>query len=210
MTDIISDGRLDIGIARGAYNFEYQRLAWGMDAMTAGSHLREMVPAIKGLRAGDYALDGKHWKFPTTTSSPKPLQQPHVPLWVAARDPTSHDFAIASGYHVQVTPLHLGDSEVEVLMGRFKDASKAHPEIPQRKIMLLMHGFVGADAVDCQKAAEDLRRFYCYFAAWFKNDRPIHQALIQELSETEMAAMPQYSADTMLKNTVTGTPCGGV
>src|SRR5438874_9647713 len=27
-----------IGIARGAYNFEYQRLAGGMDAMTAGSH----------------------------------------------------------------------------------------------------------------------------------------------------------------------------
>src|SRR5437773_2204606 len=45
MTDIISGGRLDIGIARGAYSFEYQRLAGGMDAMTAGSHLREMVPA---------------------------------------------------------------------------------------------------------------------------------------------------------------------
>lgn len=206
MTDIITGGRLDIGIARGAYNFEYQRLAGGMDAMTAGSHLREMVPALKGLWAGDFALDGKHWKFPSTTASPKPLQQPHVPLWVAARDPMSHDFAIANGCHVQVTPLHLGDSEAEVLIQRFEDASKAHPEIPQRKIMLLMHGFVGADAADCQKAAADLRRFYCYFAAWFKNDRPIHQALIQELTEAEMEAMPQYNAADMLKNTVTGTP----
>jgi flavin-dependent trigonelline monooxygenase, oxygenase component len=44
MTDIITGGRLDLGLARGAYNFEYQRLAGGMDAMTTGSHLREMIP----------------------------------------------------------------------------------------------------------------------------------------------------------------------
>jgi flavin-dependent trigonelline monooxygenase, oxygenase component len=206
MTDIICDGRLDIGIARGAYSYEYQRLAGGMDAMTAGSHLREMVPALKNLWAGDYAMNGKHWSFPTTTPSPKPVQKPHPPIWVAARDPMSHDFAVGQGCNVQVTSLHLGDQEVEVLIGRFRDACKAHPEIPKPKIMLLMHGFVGADAADCMRAAKELRRFYCYFAAWFKNELPINQALIQELSETEMAAMPQYNVEDMLKNTLTGTP----
>jgi flavin-dependent trigonelline monooxygenase, oxygenase component len=69
-----------------------------------------------------------------------------------------------------------------------------------------MHGYAGADAADCRRAAEDLRRFYCYFMAWFKNERPVNQALIQELTENEMAAMPQYAADKMLENTVTGTP----
>lgn len=118
----------------------------------------------------------------------------------------SHDFAVANGCNVQVTPLHLGDAEVEVLIGRFKDACGAHPEVPRPKIMLLMHGFAGADEHDCRKAAEDLRRFYCYFMAWFKNDRPIHQALIKELSDAEMAAMPQYEHRKMLENTVTGTP----
>jgi flavin-dependent trigonelline monooxygenase, oxygenase component len=206
MTDIICGGRLDIGIARGAYNFEYQRLASGMDAMTAGSHLREMVPTLKGLWAGDYEMNGKHWSFPSTTAAPKPLQQPHPPIWVAARDPMSHDFAISNGCNVQVTPLHLGDGEAQALIGRFNDACKAHPEVPRPKIMLLMHGFVGADAADCQRAAEDLRRFYCYFAAWFKNELPVKQALMQELTEADMTAMPQYDAANMLKNTVTGTP----
>jgi alkanesulfonate monooxygenase SsuD/methylene tetrahydromethanopterin reductase-like flavin-dependent oxidoreductase (luciferase family) len=206
MTDIITEGRLDLGIARGAYSFEYQRMAGGMDAMTAGSCMREMVPALRKLWAGDYAHEGKHWQFPKTTSSPKPLQPGGPPIWVAARDPMSHDFAVANGCNVQVTPLHLGDPEVEVLIGRFQDACRAHPEIANPKIMLLMHGYVGADAADCLKGAEDLRRFYCYFMAWFKNDRPINQALIQELSEDEMAAMPQYAVDKMLENTVTGTP----
>lgn len=72
--------------------------------------------------------------------------------------------------------------------------------------MLLMHGFVGADRADCERAAEDLRRFYCYFAAWFKNELPISQALIQTLTAADMDAMPQYNATDMLKNTVTGTP----
>jgi flavin-dependent trigonelline monooxygenase, oxygenase component len=206
MADIISGGRLDLGIARGAYNFEYQRLAGGMDAMTAGSHLRELIPALKGLWAGDYVHEGKHWSFPKTTSSPKPVQSPHVPIWVAARDPNSHDYAVANACNVQVTPLHQGDGEVAVLMNRFNDACAAHPDIPRPKIMLLMHGFVGADAADCQQAAEDLRRFYCYFAAWFKNELPINQALIQTLSADEMNAMPHYNAADMLKNTVTGTP----
>jgi len=206
MTDIITGGRLDLGIARGAYSYEYQRVANNMDAMTAGSHLREMVPILPKLWAGDYAHEGKHWSFPSTTSSPKPLQNGGIPIWVAARDPMSHDFAIANNCDVQVTPLHLGDAEVAVLMERFKTASAAHPEIAKRKIMLLMHGYVGADAADCRKAAEDLRRFYCYFAAWFKNELPVKQALIQELSDADMAAMPHYAADKMLENTVTGTP----
>ena len=32
MADIITDGRLDLGIARGAYSFEYERIMPGMDA----------------------------------------------------------------------------------------------------------------------------------------------------------------------------------
>jgi alkanesulfonate monooxygenase SsuD/methylene tetrahydromethanopterin reductase-like flavin-dependent oxidoreductase (luciferase family) len=72
--------------------------------------------------------------------------------------------------------------------------------------MLLMHGFAGADAADCRKAAEDLRKFYCYFTAWFKNELPIRQALIQQLNEADMAAMPQFEVDKMLANTLTGTP----
>jgi alkanesulfonate monooxygenase SsuD/methylene tetrahydromethanopterin reductase-like flavin-dependent oxidoreductase (luciferase family) len=206
MTDIVTGGRLDLGIARGAYSYEYQRIGGGIDAASASSHLREMIPILPKLWAGDYAHRGQHWSFPSTTSSPKPLQQPGPPIWVAARDPSSHDFAVANGCNVQVTPLHLGDTEVEVLIGRFKDACKAHPEVPRPRIMLLMHGFCGADAADCQRAAEDLRRFYCYFMAWFKNELPIKQALIQRLSEAEMAAMPQYDVDKMLANTVTGTP----
>ena len=206
MTDVISQGRLDIGIARGAYSFEYERLSPGLDAWVAGQRLREMVPAIKGLWAGDYALQGEFWSFPSTTSAPRPVQQPHPPIWVAARDPNSHEFAVANGCNVQVTPLWLGDEEVETLMARFNDACAKHPHIARPKIMVLRHTYVGSDEADIVQAAKEISVYYNYFGAWFKNERPISQGLIQRLTEEELAANAMYAPEAMRRNNIVGTP----
>jgi alkanesulfonate monooxygenase SsuD/methylene tetrahydromethanopterin reductase-like flavin-dependent oxidoreductase (luciferase family) len=204
MADIIMDGRLDLGIARGAYGFEYERLMPGLDAWQAGARMRELIPAVKALWQGDYTHDGQYWQFPKTTSSPKPLQQPGPPIWVAARDPSSHDFAVAQGCNVQVTPLHLGDDEVQSLMDRFNAACAAHPNMPRPKIMVLRHAYVAADEADAQLAAAELHRFYCYFGAWFKNERQITQGLIAPLSDAELAAHPVYSPEQMRRNQIIG------
>lgn len=204
MTDIISNGRLDVGIARGAYSFEYERLVPNMDAWGAGQRLREMIPAIKGLWKGDYAHQGEYWQFPKTTSSPQPLQQPHPPIWVAARDPNSHEFAVEQGCHVQVTPLHLGDEEVERLMNNFNAACDKVKPIQRPEIMLLRHTYVASSEEDAQQAAEELNVFYNYFGAWFKNEREIKQGLIAPLSQKEIDAHPFYTADAMRKNNVVG------
>jgi flavin-dependent trigonelline monooxygenase, oxygenase component len=205
MTDIITGGRLDIGIARGAYNFEYQRLSPGLDAATAGARMRELVPAIKGLWAGDYAHEGETWSFPKTTSAPKPVQQPHPPLWIAARDPNSHDFAVANGCNVQVTPLALGDEEIESLMERFNDACANHPGTPRPKIMCLRHTYVGSDEDDVAQAAREISVYYNYFGAWFKNEKPVTQGLIERLTDDELAMNPAYSPEVIRKNAVVGT-----
>ena len=168
--------------------------------------MRELIPAIKGIWAGDYAHDGEFYKFPKTTSAPKPLQQPHPPLWVAARDPNSHEFAVANGCNVQVTPLWNGDAEVASLMDKFKAACAKAPELPRPRIMLLAHTYVGTDEADLQRAAKEMSVYYNYFFAWFKNERPIHQALIEPLSEAEMAANPQVSPEVMRANLPVGAP----
>lgn len=205
MTDVASNGRLDLGIARGAYMFEYERLVPGMDAMGAGLRMRELVPAVKKLWAGDYAHQGEYWSFPSTTSSPKPMQA-ELPVWIAARDPNSHDFAVANGCNVQVTPLASGDAEVASLMERFKTAVANHPEVPRPKIMLLQHTFVADSPDEVERLSNDLSHFYCLFGAWFLNKRAIHQAIMAPLSAEERAAMPHYSPQAVRKNLVIGEP----
>lgn len=205
MTDVLTDGRLDLGIARGAYSYEYERLSPGLDAWAAGQALRELVPAVQNLWKGDYAHEGERWQFPMTTSAPKPKQSPHPPIWIAARDPNSHEFAVANGCNVQVTPLWQDDTEVEELMQRFNDACAACPDVPRPKIMLLRHTYVAADAADTKVGAQEISRFYCHFGAWFRNERPVSQGVIQRLSEEEMAKMEMFSPANMQANNVIGT-----
>lgn len=205
MTDIITNGRLELGIARGAYNFEYERLMPGMDAMEAGGRMRELVPAAQALWKGNYVHNGTYTQFPKTTSAPKPIQKGGVPMWIAARDPNSHNFAIEQGCNVQVTPLWQGIEEIETLMQRFNDAKAAHGEGKNPKIMLLQHAYVGSDADDVAEAAKSISRFYCHFGAWFKNERPINQGIIEPLSEEEMAKIEMYAPKKMLENMPIGT-----
>ncbi|UWQ52093.1 LLM class flavin-dependent oxidoreductase (plasmid) [Leisingera caerulea] len=206
MTDIITDGRLDLGIARGAYSYEYERMMPGMDAWEAGQRMRELIPAVQGLWQGDYAQEGEFHSFPETTSSPKPLQENGPPIWVAARDPNSHEFAVANGCNVQVTPLWKGDEEIADLMGKFNDACAKHADVPRPRIMLLQHTYVADSAADVKRGAEELNRFYCYFGAWFMNQRDVSQGLIDPLSDEEIAAHPFYSPEAMERDLVIGEP----
>ena len=204
MADLIMDGRLDLGIARGAYSFEYERMSPGLDAWQAGQKLREIVPAVKRLWEGDYEHDGEFWQFPKTTSSPKPKQTPHPPIWVAARDASSHDFAVANGCNVQVTPLWNDDSEVEDLMDKFNAACDANSDIPRPKIMLLRHTYVADSEADAALGAEQINLFYNYFGAWFMNKKPISQGLIEPPSAEEIANNPMCSAESHRRCSVIG------
>ena len=71
--------------------------------------------------------------------------------------------------------------------------------------MRIIGTFVGETRDEVTQGAEDISRFYCHFGAWFKNERPVSQGLIQELSDAEMAAMEMFSPAKMRANNVIGT-----
>src|SRR5210317_2641038 len=113
MLDLISGGRLEFGIGSGAYQREFDRMHPGLKQSDAWRYMHELLPAVKALWAGDYAHDGEFWSFPTSTSVPKPLQQPHPPIWVAARSPITFDYAVANDCNVMSWPLTRPFSEAE-------------------------------------------------------------------------------------------------
>ena len=204
MTDLVTGGRLELGIARGAYSYEYERLHPGLDAWQAGQRLREIAPLLPKLWAGDCAHEGEFFQFPSTTASPKPLQPRGPPIWVAARDPNSHEFAVHNGFNVQVTPLWQGSAEIESLMQRFNAACASHTG-PRPKVMLLHHTYVAADEDDAQEAATIFSRFYCYFGAWFQNKKPVSQGLIETLDESEIAGNAMMAPENMRRDLTMGT-----
>lgn len=202
-TDLMTGGRLELGIARGAYSYEYERLMPGMDAWEAGQRMRETTPLLRQLWEGDCAHEGEFFAFPASTSAPKPVQDNGPPIWIAARDPNSFDFAVQGDFNVQVTPLWQGIEEIETLMARFNDACESAAKRP--KVMLLHHTYVGSDADDVSLAARELSRFYCYFGAWFQNKRPVSQGQIAALTEAEIGANPMMTPENMARDLTIGT-----
>jgi len=208
LLDVISNGRMEVGLARGAYQFEFDRMAAGMPASEGGQALREMVPVVRALWQGDYAHDGDIWKFPTSTCVPKPIQKPMPPMWIAARDPDSHNFAVKNGCNVMVTPLMKGDEEVLDLKNKFEAALANNPDVPRPQLMVLRHTHVhSADDSDGWKVgAQAISRFYRTFDAWFGNKQVPVNGFLAPSPEEKFKERPEFELENIRKNTMIGTP----
>lgn len=206
LLDVISNGRAEVGLARGAYQFEFDRMLNGESATEGGKYLREMVPLLQPLWEGDVKHDGEIWKFPTSTSVPKPVQA-RPPLWIAARDPDSHKFAVANGCNVMVTPLAKGDAEVADLVNKFENAIAAAPHITERpKIMVLQHAHVHRGDDDWQAAAEGISFFFRSFGAWFGNRTPPVNGFQTAVPPINPEKFPEYVPETLRRNVMIGKP----
>ncbi|SDI17922.1 LLM class flavin-dependent oxidoreductase [Alloyangia pacifica] len=203
-TDLITGGRLELGIARGAYSFEYERMMPGLDAAQAGARMRETAPLLPQLWAGDCTHAGQFYSFPATTAVPKALQDGGPPIWIAAREEASHQFGVSAGFNIQVTPLWQGMEEITALKSRF-DAARAENPGRSPKIMLLHHTYVGRDEEDVAQAAREISRYYCYFGAWFQNKRPVRNGLIEALSEEEIAGNNLMAPEKLARDLTIGT-----
>jgi probable F420-dependent oxidoreductase len=79
--DLISGGRFVFGVGAG-WNIEELR-DHGTDPKTRGALLDERIEAIKALWTADPAeYHGKYVDFDESYSRPKPVQQPHPPVYI--------------------------------------------------------------------------------------------------------------------------------
>jgi F420-dependent oxidoreductase-like protein len=82
--DVISGGRLDWGIGAGWYDHEYR--AYGYEFPPAKDRirmLRETVEIVKLMWSEPQtSYEGRHFTISGAECDPKPLQQPHPPVWI--------------------------------------------------------------------------------------------------------------------------------
>lgn len=207
LVDILSDGRLELGIARGAYQYEFDRMMEGGIPQQKGvAYMKEILPAVKALWRGDYAHDGEFWSFPTATSVPKPLQKPHPPIWVAARDPGTFDWAIRNGANIMSTPLSRPPSEVRILRDKFLQALADNPDRPRPRFLMLRRACVYEDPGDWEipvRASIDYGR---HFENLFKNIGTVRNGFPQPVEFEAVANRDEYKADNVRENMLFGTP----
>jgi alkanesulfonate monooxygenase SsuD/methylene tetrahydromethanopterin reductase-like flavin-dependent oxidoreductase (luciferase family) len=96
--DIISGGRVDLGTGRSATRAELE--GFGIDPHQTRAMWQEAIGHVVGCWTNDeYEFEGQFWKMPKRRVLPKPIQQPHPPIYGA----TSSDEG-----HAQVGELGLG------------------------------------------------------------------------------------------------------
>jgi len=206
MCDHLTGGRLEFGIARGAYQYEFDRMAGGMPQQEGVAYMKELVPAVQKLWAGDYAHDGHYWKFPLATSVPKPLQQPHPPIWVATRDPGSFDWAVGIGANILSTPLSAPPSEVAVLGEKFRKAVADHPERPRPRFMMQRRTCVYDRPEDWEVAVRHSVDYGRTFENLMQNIGTVTNGFPEAVPYEIVANRANYDPANLRDNLMFGTP----
>src|SRR3954454_9278375 len=83
--DVISGGRVEMGIGAGWYEHEWR--AYGYGFPSAGERLGRLDEGVQIMRDawrdGEVTFDGKHYQVNGAIVEPKPLQDGGLPLWIA-------------------------------------------------------------------------------------------------------------------------------
>jgi alkanesulfonate monooxygenase SsuD/methylene tetrahydromethanopterin reductase-like flavin-dependent oxidoreductase (luciferase family) len=104
MADLLSHGRLQLGIGRGYQSIEFE--SFGLDLAEARDRFNEALDMIIGLwTEEDFEFTGKFYATGNAlTLMPRPLQRPHPPLHVAAVSPETVELYAARGLPILADP----------------------------------------------------------------------------------------------------------
>jgi probable F420-dependent oxidoreductase len=82
--DVLSGGRLEIGIGAGWNRPEHDAVGLPFDPLpTRLARLREALVVLKGcFAAGTFSFAGEHYTITSHDGRPKPVQQPHPPVFL--------------------------------------------------------------------------------------------------------------------------------
>ncbi len=154
LVDILSHGRLDFGAGRAYQPHEFKGLAVPMDQS------REMFNegleiVVKAWTQDKITHRGKFWTIADPIEVlPKPVQQPHPPIYQATISPESFDQAARYGWHLQfATPFtyrtyrEAWHDKLEEHCKRYEGLCAEHGRDPKAaRRMMLVPFFVHEDA----------------------------------------------------------------
>jgi len=206
LLDLISGGRLEFGIGSGAYQREFDRMHPGLKQPDAWRYMQEMLPVLKELWAGDYAHDGEFWSFPTSTSVPKPVQQPHPPIWVAARSPITFDYAVKNDCNILSWPIARPFAEAELYRSQLDDVLAANPGCATPTFAMMRHTAVYDSADQWMVPVEAAQRQLSQFENLFKNLGDVDNGFPKAIPMDQVSNAADYEPTTLSENLMFGTP----
>ena len=98
--DLMSGGRLDVGVGRGSAPFDHE--VFGLPYPEAQSRTLEGLEVmLKAWRGESFSHAGQHFQIPAVEVWPAPEQQPHPPIWFSCSSSSeSFEWTGRQGYNL--------------------------------------------------------------------------------------------------------------
>ena len=97
LADVLSNGRIEVGMGRGYQPMEFKGMSVSLeDSRTSFPEQVEIIRRSWTMK--DFTFTGKHFNVDVpVTIMPRPIQQPHPPIWIGATSPQTLDWAAELG-----------------------------------------------------------------------------------------------------------------
>ena len=204
VADIFTEGRLLLGVGRGAYAFEIERL--GVPMSETQERFNESLDVLQALLSEEeVSWDGKYYQFDPLTIMPRPVRPPN--LMMAVMNPEGIYHCTKRGFHIQTTPLS-GNHEllVDQVDGFTRAKSEMGADGQHLTLSLSRVAFVSDNPTDRWKKVEQAHDYYSRFDNVFTGPGVVENGMIkplprkqsiEELDKSLLICTPQQMIDEL-------------
>lgn len=181
VADIFTEGRLMLGVGRGAFRYEMERLGVSMDETRP--RFDESLDVLQALlNEEEVSWDGDFYSFDPITIMPRPVRPGGPPIMMAVMNPEGIYHSTRRGFHIQTTPLagnhQLLVDQVDAFTRAKKDLGTDGEDLT---ISLSRVAFVAQTAAARQAKIESAHRYYGRFDNIFTGPGIVDNGMIRQL-----------------------------
>ena len=182
--DILTEGRLVLGVARGAFAWELDRL--GTPIESSKEKFIESLEVLNSLLSKEnYSFKGKYYNFDAITIMPRPISEP-VPIMIAAMDPSSIRNAASSGHHVQSTVLSGSKKLLLERVNAFKEGQQDAGENGKLlRLSMQRMAYAAKDENDAKEKNLLAYEYYKRFDNMYTGPGKVNKGLIEPLPRAQ-------------------------
>ena len=181
VADIFTEGRLLLGVGRGAFRYEMERLGIPMNETQA--RFNESLEVLQALLTQEnVSWDGDYYQFEPITVMPRPKTPGGPPMMMAVMNPEGIYHCVKRGFHIQTTPL---SGNHQLLLDQVTAFNRAKDEMDscadELTLTLSRVSHVATNEADRKNKIAQAHRYYGRFDNIFTGPGLVDNGMIREL-----------------------------
>ena len=206
VADVFTEGRLLLGVGRGAFAYEIERL--GIPMEETQSRFNESLDVLQALLSEEnVSWSGDYYNFEALTVMPRPHRPGGPPIMMAVMNPEGIYQCALKGFHIQTTPL---SGNHQLLLDQVSAFNRAKDELgnegDELTLSLSRVSHVAKTNKERQTKIEQAHRYYGRFDNVFTGPGIVENGMItelpcktpiEELGESLLICTPQEMVDKL-------------